>query len=249
MWAVNMLDKIKRYYRFSPQELRELAITIVAISFIVSFNQWGDDVFSLVVGLRNLLLAILVTTLIMMVRITTQAIFALANGYDIKFRGWFMGLGIGILLAFVTKGHLWFLAPGGFLLVHIPGHRLGKFRYGVNTGDIAIVSFAGVFGALVLSLILKFMYVLMPQNEFILQALKMTLWITFWAMTPIPPLDGAGMFFAWRTSYFFFLGTFFGWAALLLYASIGVTFLGAIFLGAVFALVYYASFERAAWSK
>jgi len=39
--VVDLTDKIKRYFRFTPLELRSLIITILVIAFIISFRDWG----------------------------------------------------------------------------------------------------------------------------------------------------------------------------------------------------------------
>ena len=53
----DLIDKIKRYYGFSPSEIRGLLVTIFVIAFIISFKEWGNgdevDIGSGIFNLEN----------------------------------------------------------------------------------------------------------------------------------------------------------------------------------------------------
>ena len=51
---VDLADKVKRYFKFTPLELRSLIIATLVIAFIISFKEWGyGSDFNIGVGLFN----------------------------------------------------------------------------------------------------------------------------------------------------------------------------------------------------
>ena len=60
---VDLWDKIKRYYKFTPSEIRDFIISVIIISFIISFKEWGGEKFNLMVGLFNWFNAALISVL------------------------------------------------------------------------------------------------------------------------------------------------------------------------------------------
>ena len=64
---IDMRGKIKRYYKFTPSELRGFIISILVLSFIISFKEWGKDRFSFTVGLFNWFNAALIVTLVLII--------------------------------------------------------------------------------------------------------------------------------------------------------------------------------------
>jgi len=79
---VDLVDKVKKYFGFTPLELRSLAIAILVLAFIVSYNDWGPgDSFDLTFGLFNFFNAVLIVALSMLVHISVQRIWSLGTGY------------------------------------------------------------------------------------------------------------------------------------------------------------------------
>ena len=78
---IDMGAKLKRYYKFTPSELKSFAISIIVIAFVISFNEWGPgDTVDFGIGLFNLFNAILIVTLGFIVQYTAQKIAALSVG-------------------------------------------------------------------------------------------------------------------------------------------------------------------------
>ena len=51
---VDLWDKLKRYFSFTPSELRGLVIAIIVVAFIISFSDWGSgNIFDAGIGLFN----------------------------------------------------------------------------------------------------------------------------------------------------------------------------------------------------
>jgi len=137
--VVDLTDKIKRYFKFTPLEIRSLIITILVIAFIISFKEWGyGDVFNIRIGLFNYFNAILIVALSLLVHISIQRIWSLGTGYRLEWKMWSFGLLFGLIIAFLTNGLFWVILPGGFIVHHLAGHRLGWFRYGIEEAPLKI---------------------------------------------------------------------------------------------------------------
>src|SRR3989338_8649503 len=117
--SVDMIDKIKKYYKFNPSELRGFLISVIILSFIISFKEWGKEEFSLIAGLFNWFNAALIVVLVFIVFTSAQRIAGLTIGYAAEYKMWTTGLLIGLLFAFVSKGKIWVLLPGGIIIHHL----------------------------------------------------------------------------------------------------------------------------------
>lgn len=240
--------KIKRYYKFSPAELRGIIISILVIAFIISFDEWGYGAnINISVGLLNLGNAILITALTLLVRHSAQRIGALQIGFTAEYRMWTWGLLLGLVLAFVSNGNIWLLMPAGIVCHHLAGHRLGWFRYGINYYAVGIVALWGPLANVLLVIFFKIIST-MIYNPLIEKAILLNIGMAIWTMLPIPPMDGSRVFFGSRLTYIFSLA-FIIFACLLLYAkiSIFVSIAGAFILGLIAWLLYYIYLERRLW--
>ncbi len=245
---IDLKDKIRKYYKFTPYEARGLTIAILIIGFIISFREWGAEMFDLSAGLFNLFNAILIAALSIMVHDAGQRIWGLAIGYRIEFRMWTFGLMAALAVVFISKGGIWVIAPGGFMLHHLAGHRLGWFRYGVNYFGQAMVALAGPLSTLMLIVTLKALGSFFPDNLLIEKAIIFNIIYLITMMLPIPPLDGSKIFFGSRMLYAFALPAMII-AAVLMIVDIPVFFaiVLSVLAGVVLWLAYYISFERKAW--
>ena len=245
---IDLKDKIRGYYKFTPYEARGLTIAVLIIGFIISFKEWGADNFNLSVGLFNLFNAVLISALSVMIHDAGQRIWGLAIGYRIEFRMWTFGLIAAVAVAFITNGNMWLIVPGGFMLHHLAGHRLGFFRYGVNYFGQAMVALAGPLFTLMLIIALKTLGVFFPDNALIEKAVMFNVVYLITSMLPVPPLDGSKIFFGSRMLYAFVLPAMII-AAILMIVKIPVFFaiVLSVLAGVVLWLVYYISFERKAW--
>ena len=244
---VDMLDKIKRYYRFTHHELRGLIIATLAIAFVISFKDWGTAFFDFRVGLYNLFNAILIVALSILVHDAGQRLWGLAIGYRVEFRMWTFGLIGALIVAFVSNGNLWLIVPSGFLLHHLAGHRLGWFRYGINYFGQAMVALAGPLFTLMLVIFLKVLNIFSP-SPLIHKAIIFNVIYAITSLLPIPPLDGSKVYFGSRMLYAFALpaiaiSTILMVVNVPIFLSLVLSFL----VGIVLWLTYYISFERKIW--
>ena len=244
---VDMLDKIKRYYRFTHYELRGLIIAILAVAFIISFKDWGAATFDLNVGLYNLFNSILIVALSVLVHDAGQRLWGLAIGYRVEFRMWTFGLIIALVVAFISNGSLWLIVPSGFLLHHLAGHRLGWFRYGINYFGQAMVALAGPFFTLMLVIFLKVMSAFFP-SALLHKAIVFNAVYAITSLLPIPPLDGSKIYFGSRMLYAFVLPAI-AFSTILMVVNVPIFFalVLSFLVGIVLWLTYYISFERKVW--
>jgi len=247
----DLTDKIKKYYAFTKHEARGFLIAILIISFIVSFDKWGSgNIFDPASGFFNFLAALLIVALSVLVHDAGQRIWGLAIGYKIEFKMWTFGLILGLIAAFLNNGripYLWLILPGGFMIHHMAGHRLGWFRYGINYFGQAMVALAGPLFTLMLIILLKILNSIVP-SPIIGEAIKFNVIYLITNLLPIPPLDGSKMFFGSRMAYAFLMPALLI-ATILMVVDVPV-FLALVlsmFIGVVLWLVYYITFERKIW--
>lgn len=244
---VDFTDKIRRYYKFTKHELRGIVISILVVAFIISFKDWGRETFDLGEGLFNLFNAILIVALSILVHDMGQRLWSLAIGYRLEFRMWTFGLIFALAIAFISNGSLWLIVPGGFLLHHLAGPRLGWFRYGINYFGQAMIALAGPLFSLMLIILLKILWALFP-SPLLQKAIIFNVIYIITSLLPIPPLDGSKVYFGSRMLYAFsfpaiVLSTILIIVNIPIFLSLVISFLVAVVLW----LVYYISFERKIW--
>ena len=246
--VVDLIDKIKRYYTFTGHEIKGLAITILVFAFVISFKDWGDKTFNLAAGIFNLFNAILIVTLSMLVYDAGKRIWALIIGYRVEYQMWGIGLILSLVIVFLTNGNLWLLLPGGFVVHHMSGHRLGWFRYGINYFGIAMVAFAGSLFTLMLIIFFKILYLLVP-NALIQKAIMFNVILVITGLLPIPPLDGSKIYWGSRLMYAFVMPALVA-ATILMVIKISVllSLVVSLLVGIILWTAYYVGFEHHAWT-
>jgi|TARA_B100001964_G_C14255374_1_gene612138 Zn-dependent protease len=245
---VDMIDKIKRYFKFTPLEIRSIIIAILVVAFIISFKEWGYGTnFSLRIGLFNYFNAILIVALSLLVHISAQRLWSLGTGYRLEWKIWSFGLLFGLILAFLTNGLVWMILPGGFIVHHMAGHRLGWFRYGINYVAVGLIALSGIFATMFLAVIFKALSAVIV-NSLIQKIIVFNIAFALYSLLPIPPMDGSKTFFGSRMIYAFTTTVIIAMAILLNSSiSIGIVIISSLFIGVVLWLLYYIFFEHKAW--
>ncbi len=239
----NFVDKVKRDYPLEPQEKRGLIITIVVLGFIFSFRQWGIDKFDPMMGFKNLLIAIILVTVSLLLRECAHRTMAAWLGYKTHYKAWILGLVIGLVLAFLSNGHLLFIAPGILLVTHLEIHRLGKAHYALSMKHLGWIAMSGPIINMLFAAIMKSLY--LGTSYPIFQTLMvMNIWIAIFDMIPVPPFNGSQTFFGSRYVYMFVLGAILGCAALLFYLSGILPIIGALILGAIVFFVFFVYVDK-----
>jgi len=246
----DLKDKIKKYFRFSKEELKGIFIAILVLAFIISFKDWGsgDDI-SVIAGLFNLIVAIIIVAITVFIHIAAQKIYALHVGFKADFKMWWYGLLIGLIIIFISRGKIWFLVAGGVFIHHMTAHRLGHFRYGTNVKEFGLVALAGpvanlLFATFSKSLQVNF-HVFSPENVLINRIFLLNFAYAAYSFLPLPPLDGSRIFFQSRMTFMFMFGLLIGYVILILFNI--YSFIWAFIIGVTIWLSYYLLFERKAW--
>ena len=245
--VVDFIDKVKRYYKFTPSELKGFIISILVIAFVISFGEWGIKEFDFAVGLKNFLVAILIVGISLLVHTTGQRLWSLAVGYRLEYKMWSLGLVFAVILAFITNGKFWLLVPGGFIIHHLAGHRLGWFRYGINYWALGLIALAGPLITVTFIILLKVLSVF-TFSAILQKFIIFNIIYTVYCMLPIPPLDGSKIFYGSRMLYAFSLPGMIV-AIILLYANVPVwlAILGSFLIGVILWLLYYIFLEKNLW--
>ncbi len=174
---------------FSYQEKLYLLLTILVLSFILSFRDWGVNKFDFLLGIRNLVIAVLLVSLSLLVKLYVQKYFAHRVGFIVEFRPWLLGLLIGLIFVFVSNGTLTFLAIGGLTFYVIERLKVGRADIGGH-GSPGWISIAGPITNLVLAAFFK-VFTPVPLLEHIaVTAVSINLLIAFFGMLPIPFIEG-----------------------------------------------------------
>ena len=239
----NFVDKFKRYAPLEGTEKRGIIITIVLLSFIFSFRDWGVDSFDPLLGFQNFILTLIIVAVAMAIHEITHRTVALWMGYRSQYKAWMLGLVIGLVVAFVSNGHWPFIAPGALVITHMKTHRLGKFWYELNYKDLSWIAMSGSIALVLFAIIMKSMY-LATGLEFFEKAMLVNIWIALFHMLPIPPANGSRVFFGTRFIYVFLLGSMIGCAALLAFVSGIAALLGSIFIGAILLFVFFVFVDK-----
>jgi len=245
---IEILDRIKKYYRFDIDELKGIVISSLILGFAISFREWGLERFNLIYGLYNLLGGILIAALSILFHVSVQKIIGLHIGFDAKYKMWWYGLLAGLIITFITNGNVWWLVvPGGVACTIIGRYRLGKFRYGMNYVALGFVGVLGPVASIVFGSFFKNLDIFLGVAHPIIDKIFIfNLVYAVCTMLPIPPLDGHLTFFASRPWYVFLFGLVFAYSILIIVFEI-YSWILALVVGGLMVLVYYIFYERTAW--
>lgn len=236
---------VKKYFTFSPEEIKSIIVTVFFLGFMFSFREWGSGAsFNVRQGVLNWVNSGLVVLLALLVYISFQRIMAIKKGYKIEYRMWFWGLLAGVIITFVSSGYLPLAFLGTVIIYHLEGHRLGSWRYGLNYKDLGVISMMGPLSLIILALIFKIISfasgsVLVDKMVLVCAILACT------NMLPIPWIDGGNVFFASRTLWVFsFAGIVAASVLLYFFNNIFGIIFGALVVAIVAAISWFFFFEE-----
>ncbi len=245
---IDMQGKMKRYYKFSPSELRGFIISILVLGFIIGFDDGRVTRSIDIYWIWNLLNSILIVTLVFIIYNVAQRIAGWSVGYNTEYKMWTIGLLIGLIFAFVSRGRIWVLLPGGIMIHHLAGHRLGHFRYELNYFQHGMVAVAGTIALISLAALFKILNTVF-YSSLLDKLILFCIVFAIYDIMPIPPLSGSRLFFGSRMTYVFMLFTIvIAGILLLIDINVMMAIFGSIVIGVICWLLYYIFFERKAWS-
>ncbi len=245
MPASNFLDKLQRYAPFSAIERREFWLAIFILGFVTSWNKWGSVEFDFWVGLGNLVISFLFATVILSTHHFAQRWWGLSQGLKVEHKIWWYGAGIALVTSILSQGSFVILALSGTYISALTAHRLGRYRYGAQIKDFAMIALIGPVAVIVIAGIVKSLqiYTNLPLPElWVNQFFVTSIAFAAWNLLPIPPLDGSRIIFSSRLLYAFVIGGVLGYAFLL---SAGIySWLWAMVIGLATMCLFYFSLEN-----
>ena len=243
------IDTVKRYFRFSKQEIKALSVVVLVFAFIFSYNEWGYEKFDFFIGLKNFIRAIIIVGLGVFIHEAGQRLAALKVGFKTEVRVWWYGIIAALILAILSDGKLLFFAATGVWIHHLASHRLGYFRYGPNVEAFGIIALMGPIANIVAATLVKFLQVnvhLLPMDSVFIQKFFFFNWLfALLNLLPIPPLDGSRLLFYSRLTYAFVFGSIAGY--LILYSFGIYSYILALLIGGLVWLLFYVFFESEWW--
>ncbi len=246
--VVDLWDKLKRYYAFTPNEIKGLTIATLVTAFIISFNDWGkgNDV-NISLGFFNFFIAILIVAVSFLIHISMQRVWSLGTGYRLEWKMWGFGLLLGLIFVFLSNGKFWLILPGGIIVYHLGGHRLGWFRYGINWWALGLIAVMGPLATMLLAVIFKAISGVFV-NALIQKMITFNIVYAVYSLLPIPPLDGSKTFYGSRMLYAFSTAGLVAAAVMLtLNISVLLAVMSSLLIAIVLWILYYIFFEWKAW--
>ncbi len=244
----DLIDKIKRYYVFTPSEIRGILFTILVIAFIISFRDWGiGSEIDITAGLFNFFNAILIATITMLIHESVHRITSLYAGLRAEYKPWTFGLIFGVVLAFLTNGKAWLILPGGIILHHLAAHRIGWWRYDISVVTVGMLALWGTMATMFFAIFLKLLNNIFP-SALLEKAILLNIALAIYTILPIPPLNGSKIFYGSRMIYSFSL-VFIISTSLLLLLDINpwLSVVSSFILAVIAWVLYYAKIEKNLW--
>jgi hypothetical protein len=183
---------LKRYgFTLSKDEIKQIVISVLLIAFIWSFNKWGSTTFNFMEGIKNFILGALFAFIGIIFNQVGQRLVAVHYGYDPVYEYGMMGLMMGMIVTFASRGLLIFFLPGAINIRHLAASRLGEFRYYTNDWEWAKAGFMGPFLNIFLATILAFF----KQNLIVQQLIWMNVFFAWYSLIPLPGNLGLYLFY------------------------------------------------------
>ncbi len=243
------LNQVKVYFRFSKEEVKGFFLLVILFAFIFSFDQWGPKggEFDLYYGLKNLLIALIISLISVFIHHSTQKLMAIYYNLSAEITIWWYGIIISLMLLLVSNGEIKLLAASALFVGPLIKHRWGEPRFGERFSHVSTIALLGPLANIFIATLVKTFDVWFGFNLVSEQGFWYNLFWFNWMMAlynflPIPPLDGSRIFFASRLAYAFAFGCIVGY--IFLYIAGIYSYIFSLIIGGIFWLVFYIFFER-----
>ncbi len=249
----SFMYNLRKFLQFSQSEIKAVVISIIIMTFIVAFND-KNDVFHVSSWAVNFFIWLVIVTISFLTFLLGQRAMCLWEGYIPEYRLWWYGLMFGLIISFVSRGHIWLLLPGGMLFHHSTVHRIGEFRHGQTTHLISKISFFGPLASFMLGMAVKTLDVWFGFSfvspTFVHNLYLFCIALAAFSLLPIPPLPGSNIYFHSRLVYSFVFGAFAGYAILVMfdiYSFDIYSLILAVIIGIVVWALFWIFFEQGGW--
>lgn len=181
----NTIYNTHQYVKFTADEFLSLLLTSIVAAFIFStrdllFERFGD-----IAAIQQLLFLFLFLTIVMLVTIWLCKIIAIRIGYTITYNAHYLGLALGVVIAFASAGFLPLFLPGGFSYHQPQRLAIGKFRGTYKGWELGLI--AGSFPLIMIAwvLLLSPIYIL-TKGVLFLHAMTAVILMGLYACIPAP---------------------------------------------------------------
>ncbi len=163
---------IFRGIAFTKDELKDLALSTLALGFIFSLSSFSLPYF---------IILTIVLALSFIPHELAHKMVAMRYGHYARYVMWKEGLFFALLLAIITGGNFIFAAPGAVMI--------SKLRFGTSREN-AMISVAGPTTNLLVALTSYLIYQIHPLSLLYI-LMRINAFLAFFNLLPIPPLDGS----------------------------------------------------------
>jgi len=234
---------------FTKKEINHLTIAIVVLGVIFSFNEWGIESFDFLMGITNLLRAIILSAIILLTQIYGEKIYGKRIGTKIFYSLWiikekvYLGVIVPILVALFSSGALPFPMVGGFSTQETPSKRIGRKYSRLTEFEESRIAFVGIITNLLFIIIFKILT--LTNISFFMKGMEIATVMVIINIIPLPPLNGSKIFFGSRSFYVLSLIFVIASIIFLYMFSILVSLIIAAIIALIFATFYYYHKEYA----
>ncbi len=231
------------------KDAKLILITTLAFGLVLSWHGWGVERFELSKGLANFFLAVIAGLVTSVAYIAAQKAVGAWKGLIVKHALWWYGLVFCLGIVFLTNG--------GFKIGFVPitlysltkfeldfkrSARLGKKFIHPTLKEHAAVALSGPLAVFLLGGFLKTLELIGLVGGWANLYFIFTLLVTATNLLPIPPIDGAKLFYSSAIGYAFVSGAFVGY---LILAAFGVfSYIWALIIGFATGAFFYFAVEK-----
>ncbi|TAL46749.1 hypothetical protein EPN87_04575 [archaeon] len=179
---------------FSDEEIRDIAIAVVVITFIFAFRPL-QEIFqgAAPIDLASLPLYFFIVVIAFLLHELAHKFVAIKFNSSAVFKIWPQGI---LLALFLMLFGLKFVAAGAVMISPFKFGRWGFRRRDLTGPETGLIALAGVAVNLVFALLFSMINVVYPNPAFAL-IYFVNAWLFLFNMLPVPPLDGSRIM-AWN---------------------------------------------------
>ncbi|MEK6875012.1 MAG: hypothetical protein AABX52_04665 [Nanoarchaeota archaeon] len=222
-------DLFKHYY-ITRRECYHLLTLILIFAFILSFDQWGTEIFSFSQGILNFGSASIIIAISLFIHDAAHRIVALKRRLKPEISINYYWIFFSLLIAIISKGNIKLYFGEYFSIKILSAHRLGHFRYHESGDDLAAVAIAGPIASLLLGGFAYGLAQLLPNIPILGTLARFSFAFAIMSFLPLPTLDGLIYFFYSRLTYIFVFGMLLGYV---LWSLSGIQIAGSIILSII----------------
>jgi hypothetical protein len=134
---------VQHYLKFHVDEFISIIVTSFFASFVLTFDQWGENSFELMAGVQAWLLMFLFVLLILLVSVWLCKAVAIKTGYVVTYNAHVVGLLFGVFICVASAGYLPLFLPGGFTVDQPQRLKVGKWHPHYRQWEMGLI--AGTF--------------------------------------------------------------------------------------------------------